>query len=124
MECRRRRTNTVSTVKSVKTLTIFSHFISLFCCSQFDIREPHVCKQDDKVRLIDLQNHIGPNAEAKCLAINQRRSEQLAVGASDAYARVYDRRLIKLAKVCYFQNLLVLHRVKLISFSFVVDTLK
>lgn len=67
--------------------------------SQFDLREPHNCRQADKVRLIDLQNHIGPNAEAKCVAINQRRPEQLAVGASDAYARVYDRRMIKLAQV-------------------------
>lgn len=49
--------------------------------------------------LIDLQNHIGGSAEAKCVAVNPRRPEQLAVGASDAYARVYDRRMIKLCRV-------------------------
>ena len=49
--------------------------------------------------MIDLQNHIGASAEAKCVAVNPRRPEQLAVGASDAYARVYDRRMIKLFRV-------------------------
>lgn len=49
--------------------------------------------------MIDLQNHIGASAEAKCVAINPRRSEQIAVGASDAYARIYDRRMIKLIRV-------------------------
>lgn len=32
--------------------------------------------------------------EAKCIAINPIRSEQLAVGANDPYARVYDRRML------------------------------
>lgn len=49
--------------------------------------------------LIDLQSHIRGNADAKCVAVNPRRPEQLAVGASDAYARVYDRRMIKLCRV-------------------------
>lgn len=49
--------------------------------------------------MIDLQNHIGASAEAKCVAINPRRTEQIAVGASDAYARIYDRRMIKLIRV-------------------------
>lgn len=66
---------------------------------QFDIREPHQCTRDEKVCLIDLQNHIGASAEAKCVAVNPRRPEQLAVGASDSYARVYDRRMIKLFRV-------------------------
>lgn len=66
---------------------------------QFDIREPHNCKSDDAVQLIDLHNHIGPSAEAKCVAVNHRRPEQLAVGASDVYARIYDRRMIRLNRV-------------------------
>ena len=33
--------------------------------------------------------------EAKCIAINPLRSEQLAVGANDPYARVYDRRMLR-----------------------------
>lgn len=42
---------------------------------------------------------MGPNAEAKCVAVNQRRSELLAVGANDVYARVYDRRMLTLGQV-------------------------
>lgn len=38
-------------------------------------------------------------AEAKCVTVNPRRPEQLAVGANDAYARVFDRRMIKLMQV-------------------------
>lgn len=76
------------------------HFIDFcFDCRQFDIREPHQCTRDKTICLIDLKNHIGASAEAKCIAVNQRRPEQLAVGASDAYARVYDRRMIKLFRV-------------------------
>lgn len=66
---------------------------------QFDIREQHRCVRDEKVCLIDLQNHIGSSAEAKCVTVNSRRPEQLAVGASDAYARIYDRRMIKVTEV-------------------------
>lgn len=70
---------------------------------QFDIRESHRCTRDDKVCLINLQNHLGPSAEAKCVTVNNRKSEQIAIGGSDAYARVYDRRMIKLTQVqCLF----------------------
>lgn len=62
---------------------------------QFDIREHHKCRSDDKVLLINLGNYL----EGKCIAINPRRPELLAVGASDAYARLYDRRKIKLEKI-------------------------
>lgn len=37
---------------------------------------------------------MGKRIEAKCLDINQLRTEQLAVGASDPYVRLYDRRMI------------------------------
>lgn len=43
---------------------------------------------------------MGPNVEAKCLAVNQRRPEYVAVGANDVFARLYDRRMINLEKVC------------------------
>ena len=33
--------------------------------------------------------------EVKCIAVNEVRSEQLAVGGNDPYARVYDRRMLK-----------------------------
>lgn len=39
------------------------------------------------------------NSEAKCLAINQARSEYLAVGLSDPFARIYDRRMIDLRPI-------------------------
>ena len=32
--------------------------------------------------------------EVKCIAINPQRPEQLAIGANDIYARLYDRRMI------------------------------
>lgn len=67
--------------------------------SQFDTREKHTCHESDPIELINLQNHIGQNAEAKCVAINQRRSEMLAVGANDAYARLYDRRMLKVRPI-------------------------
>lgn len=35
--------------------------------------------------------------EAKCLAINQVDSNLIAIGSTDPYARVYDRRMLKLA---------------------------
>lgn len=72
----------------------------MFVCRQFDLRIPHTCRENEKVLLIDLQRHMGPNAEPKSLAINARRTEQLAVGANDVYARLYDRRMISLTTVC------------------------
>lgn len=61
---------------------------------QFDLRTPHVCARMFNNVLINLTNHAGKNAEAKCLAINPLRPELLAVGANDPYIRVYDRRMI------------------------------
>lgn len=65
------------------------------CIFQIDLREPHTCSSDDKIVLIDLKNHQ-EYVEAKCIAINPRRPEQLAVGTNNAYARIYDRRMISL----------------------------
>lgn len=39
------------------------------------------------------------NLETKCIAINQMRSEYLAVGCNDPFARIYDRRLLKFRRV-------------------------
>lgn len=58
-----------------------------------DLREPHTC-QNDKIVLLDLNNHK-KFVEIKSIAINPRRPELLIVGANDAYARLYDRRMIK-----------------------------
>lgn len=76
---------------------------------QFDTREPHTCRGDTKVLLVGLQKHMGPNAEAKSIAINPRRPEQLAVGANDVYVRLYDRRMISLGKVTRFLLFIGLH---------------
>ena len=44
--------------------------------------------------LINLNAHMGAQAEAKCLAINPVHTYQLAVGANDPYVRIYDRRML------------------------------
>ncbi|XP_037949553.1 WD and tetratricopeptide repeats protein 1-like [Teleopsis dalmanni] len=63
---------------------------------QLDLRERHRCQTSDSSNhLINLGTYIDANAEAKCLAINPLRTEFLAVGANDPYARIYDRRMIR-----------------------------
>ncbi|XP_023936169.1 WD and tetratricopeptide repeats protein 1 [Bicyclus anynana] len=66
---------------------------------QHDLRAPHHCNSDSSNVLVNLLNHMGRYAEAKCLAVNPRRPYQLAVGANDFYVRLYDTRMIKLAKL-------------------------
>lgn len=63
------------------------------------MRQPHICGGDGKVMLINLTNHLGDYAEAKCLAVNPRRPELIAVGANDCFARVYDTRMITVDKI-------------------------
>lgn len=73
--------------------------LTLTIYRQFDLREPHDCSPNDRVQLIDLQTHMGPGTEVKCIAVNQRRPEQLAVGATDNYARIFDLRMIRVSPV-------------------------
>uniref|UniRef100_T1IVI1 WD and tetratricopeptide repeats protein 1 n=1 Tax=Strigamia maritima TaxID=126957 RepID=T1IVI1_STRMM len=68
---------------------------------QFDLRTPHTCPNTNNNVLINLTNHLGKNAEAKCLAINPLRPELLAVGANDPYVRLYDRRMITPSTIKY-----------------------
>lgn len=49
--------------------------------------------------LINLKPHIGGWNRVNCIAVNPARPEQLAIGARDAYIRVYDRRKINLCSV-------------------------
>jgi len=64
-------------------------------CREFDLRAPEMCKTDRPQNvLINLNEHVGPHAEAKCLSINPVRPELLAVGANDPYVRLYDRRML------------------------------
>ncbi|XP_050678635.1 WD and tetratricopeptide repeats protein 1 isoform X3 [Leptidea sinapis] len=70
---------------------------------QHDLRLPHRCNSDCDNVLVNLLNHMGRQAEAKCVAVNPRRSYQLAVGANDFYVRLYDTRMIKLSKPAELQ---------------------
>nr|CAD7407345.1 unnamed protein product [Timema cristinae] len=68
---------------------------------QFDLRTPHSCSREVNNVLVNLLSHMGRYAEAKCVAINPRRPELLAVGANDPYIRVYDRRMITPTTIQY-----------------------
>lgn len=59
------------------------------------MRMCHDCSSDkSKINLVSIYGGVGTMIEAKCLDINQIKTEQLAVGASDPYVRLYDRRMI------------------------------
>ncbi|XP_043265307.1 WD and tetratricopeptide repeats protein 1-like isoform X2 [Colletes gigas] len=67
---------------------------------QHDIRTPHTCKNNEcSTALINLVNHLGRYAEGKCISVNPKKPELIAIGANDAYIRMYDRRMIKLSQV-------------------------
>ncbi|KAI4489570.1 hypothetical protein M0802_011007 [Mischocyttarus mexicanus] len=66
---------------------------------QYDIRTPHSCENNEPNVLINLVNHMGKTAEGKCISINPKRPELVAIGANDAYIRMYDRRMIKLSQI-------------------------
>lgn len=66
---------------------------------QFDMRQKHTCQSNDKIVLINLNNHSKHYGEVKCIAVNPRRPELIAVGAYDCFARLYDRRMITLDKM-------------------------
>ncbi|KAL4083120.1 hypothetical protein QTP88_028450 [Uroleucon formosanum] len=64
--------------------------------SQHDMRISHKCPNDKyKTVLVAIYDKIGNMGKAKCLDINQLKTEQLAVGANDQYVRLYDRRMIQ-----------------------------
>ncbi|KAL5285981.1 WDTC1 family protein [Megaselia abdita] len=69
---------------------------------QFDIRESH-SSSHNKTTIVNLSDQCLPGGEAKCIAVNPRRSEFIAVGANDVYARLYDRRMIKPDSTDYVQ---------------------
>lgn len=66
---------------------------------QFDLRESHNCQNEESIVLIDLKNHSGRFAEVKCISVNPQRPELVAIGSNDGYARLYDRRMIKLDQI-------------------------
>ena len=63
---------------------------------QFDLRESHFCHSNENCKntLIDLTLHVGP-CEVKCIEVNPCRPELLAIGCSDPYVRMYDRRMLQ-----------------------------
>lgn len=66
-----------------------NHFISLLP-RQYDLRESS--KRSEV--LIDLTEYCGQLVEAKCLAINPRDNNYMAVGANGPFVRLYDIRMI------------------------------
>lgn len=74
---------------------LISLCIALFYFRQFDLRAPHQCSNVCSNVLVNLVNHLGRSAEAKCIAINPVNPDLIAVGANDPYVRMYDRRMIK-----------------------------
>ncbi len=88
-----------------KTFTDVYHFPALIILkltgrfspshnSQHDIR----CSPQEVTQLLLSYKAIGAHlSEAKCIALNQVRPELIAVGNNDPYARIYDRRMLKLS---------------------------
>ena len=54
--------------------------------------------------LINLNSSFNYGVRAKCLAINRRKPEQLAVGCSDPFVRLFDRRMIRPVCMETFSN--------------------
>lgn len=75
-------------------IVVYNYFSCLH--RQYDMRMDHNCNamQSDNI-LVSIYTYMGTTAEAKCLDINQLRTEQLVVGANDPYIRLYDRRMIR-----------------------------
>lgn len=69
------------------------------CVRRLDTREPHSCQSEGSCRniIIDLKLSskvsVTQPVQCKCIDINPVQTEQIAVGAFDAYARIYDARL-------------------------------
>jgi hypothetical protein len=72
-------------------LTLNLKSIALIFHRETDIRAPPT----EASVLVNLMSVLGRTAEAKCLSINSRKPEQIAVGANDPFVRVYDRRKLK-----------------------------
>lgn len=83
---------------------------------EYDLRCPHRCRNPPRNVLIDLNPHSN-QIELKCIdvrvvrgdvrsaeflvfQISPMRPEVIAVGASDPYVRLFDRRMIKQSRTC------------------------
>jgi len=101
-ECHKWRVEHIATVASIPFLFWSAGRDGFFL--QHDIRAPHVCESNDHNVLVNLAYPMGVSvcAEGKCIAVNPRKPELIAIGANDAYIRMYDRRMIKLSQVILF----------------------
>lgn len=68
---------------------------------ELDVRVAATCERTCEHALINLNAHVGSDAEVKCVAINPTRPELIAVGANDPYVRVFDRRFLSRRRVCF-----------------------
>ncbi|XP_066582568.1 WD and tetratricopeptide repeats protein 1 [Prorops nasuta] len=93
--CHSGRVKRIGTAPSVQSMFWTSGEDGLIF--EYDLRTPHVCKSRRNGILVNLNNHMG-KAEAKCIAVNPKRPELIAIGANDAYIRMFDRRMIKLSQ--------------------------
>lgn len=57
--------------------------------------------------LIDLTEFCGQLVEAKCLAVNPRDNNYLAVGANGPFVRLYDIRMINNYRLVGFLNVIL-----------------
>lgn len=69
---------------------VWKRFVFLLPSRQYDLRE----NSKHSEVLIDLTEFCGQLAEAKCLAVNPRDNNYLAVGANGPFVRLYDIRMI------------------------------
>ncbi|EFN75923.1 WD and tetratricopeptide repeats protein 1 [Harpegnathos saltator] len=96
-KCHRARVKRIATAPSIPFLFWSAGEDGLFL--QYDMRTPHVCRSEDRNVLVNLIYHAGNNVEGKCISVNSKKPELIAVGANDAYIRMYDRRMIKLSQI-------------------------
>lgn len=68
---------------------------------QYDLREPSRCDSHHCYNILINLNVYMASAEAKSIACNPVRPHYLAVGASDCFTRLYDRRMLRLQTLRY-----------------------
>ena len=85
----------VARLSIIKKKTLLNSTCWFFDFRQFDLRRQHTCNGDATCAnaLIDMTHHVA-RCEVKCIEVNPCRSELLAIGCSDPYVRLYDRRML------------------------------
>ncbi|XP_066918080.1 WD and tetratricopeptide repeats protein 1-like [Clytia hemisphaerica] len=68
---------------------------------EFDLRSPHKCSSESPCRnvLVNLKTQSVPNKEVKCIQLHPHFPELFAVGATDPFVRLYDRRNMNLSEL-------------------------